>query len=393
MSVKTGAKKPAKPHPDFPLTANPCGQWSKKIKGKVHYFGVWSDPDAALQRYRAQIDAILAGATPTEPNGPGTVGWLCNTFMDAQQAKHDAGDLAKRTLNDYHNVCKYIAAHFGKGRRLETLGPSDFQHMRSKFKASWSPATINSRIRDVSTVFKFAYDIDAIDRPINTGPNFKRVSKKRERLHKAKQNSKYYTAAEIHKLIDAAPVQLRAMIYLGINAGYGPADCGRLRVSDIDFKRNWLRAVRSKTGVGRSAWLWPETISAIKAAMEIRPAADDPEWDDLVFMTTHRRPWYIDGDTSNPIQIAFTKAAEAAGVYKKGVGHYGLRHTLETEGGTDQVAVDYIMGHVEGSIAGDYREGVPDDRIKKVCQQMRKWFQAGRPRPAKKRTDGKRGAK
>ena len=44
-------KKPAKPRASFPLTAHPNGQWCKKIRGKVHFFGVWSDPDAALAAY------------------------------------------------------------------------------------------------------------------------------------------------------------------------------------------------------------------------------------------------------------------------------------------------------------------------------------------------------
>jgi hypothetical protein len=36
------------PRASFPLTAHPNGQWCKKIRGKVHFFGVWLDPDAAL---------------------------------------------------------------------------------------------------------------------------------------------------------------------------------------------------------------------------------------------------------------------------------------------------------------------------------------------------------
>jgi hypothetical protein len=33
-------KKPVKPRASFPLAAHPNGQWCKKIRGKVPFFGV-----------------------------------------------------------------------------------------------------------------------------------------------------------------------------------------------------------------------------------------------------------------------------------------------------------------------------------------------------------------
>ncbi|MCO8124492.1 site-specific integrase [Stieleria sp. TO1_6] len=391
MSVKRGTTKPKKPHADFPLTPNGCGQWSKKIKGKVYYFGAWDDPDAALRRYLAEKDSLLAGVQPTKANGTGTVGWLCNTFMNAKEQQVKDGDLSQRTLNNYHLACKAIAAHFGKGRPLNTLGPADFANMRAKFPKNWGPVSVNTRITSVSAVFKYAYDSGAVPNRINLGLNFKRVSQKRLRLHAAEKPSKYFTAAEVHQLIDASPVQLKAMILLCLNAGYGPADCGRLRISDIDFKRNWISGLREKTAIARAAWLWPETMSAINKAIQSRPSPRRDEWSDLVFVTRNRKPWHLDGDKSYPIQQAFKKAAETAGVYRKGVGIYAMRHVLETEGGTDQVAINHVMGHIDPSMAGTYRESVDGKRIKQVCQRVRKWFQAGKPKA--KSTAKKRGAK
>ena len=44
-------RKPAKPYFPFPHTAHNNGPWCETIRGKVHFFGVWEDSDAALRNY------------------------------------------------------------------------------------------------------------------------------------------------------------------------------------------------------------------------------------------------------------------------------------------------------------------------------------------------------
>jgi len=44
-------ERPAKPRPDFPLLAHATGRWAKKIKGKLHDFGPWNDPEGAERGY------------------------------------------------------------------------------------------------------------------------------------------------------------------------------------------------------------------------------------------------------------------------------------------------------------------------------------------------------
>ena len=85
-------RKPGKPYPSFPLTAHPNGQWCKKIRGQVRFFGVWSDPEGAWQRYRAVAADLHAGRTPRSVSSLGfTVKDACNAFLGWQQEKMCGG--------------------------------------------------------------------------------------------------------------------------------------------------------------------------------------------------------------------------------------------------------------------------------------------------------------
>src|SRR5688572_16025175 len=89
--------KPAKPYPEFPLFPHATKRWAKKIRGVMHYFGPWADPDAALQKYLEQKDALHAGRKPREVSAGVTVKDLANAFLNHKQAKLDAGELSPRT--------------------------------------------------------------------------------------------------------------------------------------------------------------------------------------------------------------------------------------------------------------------------------------------------------
>lgn len=90
-------QKPNKPYPEFPLFPHAAGVWAKKIRGKLHYFGKWDNPDGALAKYLAEKDALHAGRKPREDVEGYTVKMLCNGFLNAKQALVDSSELTRRS--------------------------------------------------------------------------------------------------------------------------------------------------------------------------------------------------------------------------------------------------------------------------------------------------------
>lgn len=370
-------QKPGKPNPKYPLFAHQNGQWAKKIKGKLHYFGLWNDPVGALKKYEHEKEALEAGRDPEEQTGDLTVKELCNKYLVARQPDVDSGELKKRTWEDYHQAGKLCIEHFGKDRAVKKIRPEDFRGFRTKLSQKWkSLTTLNNVIQRVRVIFKFAFDDGLIDTPVRYGQGFKRPSQKTRRIERAKKGEKLFGADEIRKLIGAASPAMQAMIYLGINAGLGNADCGHLPSNAIDWEKSILDFPRPKTGIPRRAALWPETILAIRDAIAIRPNPKDPANDGLVFITKYGLSWAKE-TADQTLAKEFGKLLRTLGINGRvGLGFYTLRHTFRTvaDESKDQPCVDHIMGHEVPGMSSIYRERISDERLKAVSDYVRNWL-------------------
>jgi integrase len=368
--------KPSKPYPDFPLTAHPVGQWCKKIRGKIHYFGPWNEPDAALAKYLAQKDDLHAGRTPRPDPDALTVKELANRFLAQKQAMVDNGELASLTWLDYKTTCDEIVAAFGKGRLVADLRQDDFAALRKQMAKKWGPHRLGKTIQFVRCVFKYAYDAELIDRPVRFGPGFKRPSKKVVRLHRAEQGPKLFTADEARRMIDASGLPLKAMILLGINCGMGNSDCGNLPLSAVDLETGMIDFPRPKTGIARRCYLWPETIAAIRAALDKRPVSKREEHAGLVFLTRCGDSWHT-GTPDGPLSRETGKLLRKLGIRgRKRLGFYTLRHTYRTvaDESKDQPAVDFSMGHEVPHMSAVYRETISEERLRAVADHVRRWL-------------------
>jgi hypothetical protein len=231
--------KPKKPRPDFPLFPHATRRWAKKIRGKLHYFGPWEDPEGALNKYLDQKDDLHAGRTPRVQGEGLTVRDLVNRFLTTKRHLVDTQEITPRTFADYHGTCERIGTTFGLTRLVDDLAADDFERYRTAVARSWGPVALGNEIQRVRTVFKYGFDAGLIDKPIRYGPAFKRPTKKVLRKARNEKGPRIFEAAEIRKLLKAARPQLRAMILLGVNAGFGNADCGTLPLSALDLEGGW----------------------------------------------------------------------------------------------------------------------------------------------------------
>lgn len=357
--------KPAKPSPDFPLFPHDCGKWAKKIKGQMRYFGRWDDPAAALAEYQRANPPL--DTTDTVSHVTYSLQAACNQFLDAKRHRLDAGDLSPRTWDEYLRTAKRLVTFFGPERDIASFGPDDFATYRTFHAKTLGLIAIGNEITRVKTLFKWLSEQK--DVKTKFGPDFRKASAKSLRRHRREAGKKLFTREQINLLMDEAGLHLRAMIWLGINCGFGNTDCATMPLDAVDLATGWIDYPRTKTEVDRLVPLWPETVNALRESLR-RRYKPSPENEGLFFVRPTGAVWQPSDDVSKQF-----RACRGRAVVRKG-GFYWLRHTFETIGGgaKDQVAVNAIMGHVDGSMAANYRQEIDPSRLESVTAHVRAWL-------------------
>jgi len=377
--------KPAKPHPDYPLYAHASGQWAKKIRGKTHFFGKWADPQAALEKWLVQKDALLAGRIPTPATDRLTVRDAANMFLIFKRERVDTGELRERTWQDYKVTVDRVIAVLGTDRLVADLWPDDFGRLRNAFAKGrglvslWDDVT-RARVffRHIANTYRIA---------IAYGGSFDKPKKKELRKARREKGPRMFQADEIRQMVDGAGVQLKAMILLGVNCGFGNTDVGTLPLKALDLENGWVDYPRPKTETPRRCHLWPETVAALREAIAVRPKSPLPN----VFITVKGHSWeskmnYGEGKTSrgDPVAGETAKLLRRLGLHRPGLGFYALRHTFQTIGerGRDKDAVRHVMGHTPAAndMSAVYSEEAPDDaRLRAVADYVHDWLFSSKP--------------
>jgi len=100
----------------FPLTLHPTGQYCKKIRGKLHYFG--TDKKAALREYLEQATFLHTDRRQDlhQQQDGLTVKDLCNLYLEHQHVGVEAGQIT--------------ASHYIRGSALQSSSFDTFCRTR-----------------------------------------------------------------------------------------------------------------------------------------------------------------------------------------------------------------------------------------------------------------------
>lgn len=415
QGVQVNGKRvvPPKTPVGFPLTPHSSGKYCIVRLGRMRYYGRWLrrkggeitiDPNAwqaAWDAFRLDEPDFAQGREPQRSDETAlTIGKMCNAFLASKKMAVEVGELTPRTLREYRRTTDRLVSHFSPGRHVEDLRPEDFGALRSAIAKQYGPVRTGNEVQRIRTVFKFAYDNGHIDRPVRFGTQFRKPSKAVLRKHRATRGVKIFDADELRLILDALdgnevdvadndqqttkvrirrqPV-LRAMVLLGLNAAFYASDCGALPIEAVDLERGWIDFARPKTGIPRQIPLWPETVSALREVLAVRPTPRNDSDAGLFFITQQRRRFVREGDNGCPIETigpAFTKILKSLRLFKSRRGFSALRHTFRTvaDGAKDQPAIGLVMGHADETIADYYRHGIEDSRLEDVVNHVHEWL-------------------
>lgn len=372
----------AKPNPSFPLTPRSDGRFTKRILGTLHTFGGAGDWRKALDEYLAVARALHAGREAPKPSLVAvnvTVRQLVNRYLDVRKADMLAGHLNPRTWADYQTFLLAFVKFVGPALPAPELDTFHLDRWAAHLREiKTGPRRFNGARAHVFAFLRHCFAAPWIPAfPLGVG--FKRAPKGKIR---AGRKNKLIDPAHLPPLLAAADIQLRAMILLGLNGGFGNTDCANLPRAVVDIEGGAIRYARIKTPIARTVPLWPETIHALRQVMHLRPA------DDLVFRTRHGNLWVRTTFNAKGKPIPKDSIAQAFAdlletlcdvqqrtTYReiyKGVGFYALRHTFITYANEvrDSDARRHITGRRLHGVEDDYVESFFLPRLRVVVDHV-----------------------
>lgn len=233
---------------------------------------------------------------------------------DLSRAKPLIAFFGKRRLID---VTRFLIEQFKKQRRDSFNGRGALR----------SPSSVNRELELLSRIFSFAVERDEID----SNP-FKGVKK----LPMNNLLTRYLTEDEEPRLMAVLTNRrehLRPVVVIALNTGMRRSEILSLRWEQIDFSRDSIHLLRTKSGKPRTVPM----NTVVREVLSVMKGINDSE---CVFVNPRT------GKPLTDIKNAFKAALKEAGI--EGLRFHDLRHTAGTrmaDAGVPIAVIADILGH------------------------------------------------
>jgi integrase len=289
--------------------------------------------EALLSTILDQVNAGTYGESKEETS----FSEFCKIFLSAKKA-----EVKPSTYVEYEQTINKHLLPFFQDSKLVDIGPSTIQELIFVLESKGtSPATIGKILRYTRVILRKAVNLELIDRDPCRTIKAPRIEKKEVR---------FLTPEEVSKLIESAQGDLRPLLAVACYTGLRMGEILALQWSDIDFKANAIRVIRSwKEEQGFTA---PKTATSRRMVPLIKPlkrllleyhaSREEPGEDRLVFPNSEGKP----RDRHRLSNIHFKNALKAAEL--PAIRFHDLRHTFASmmiESGCDTKTLQTIMGH------------------------------------------------
>ena len=226
----------------------------------------------------------------------------------------------------------------------------------------WSASSVKHRLDCPRTFFRAALrkgrGVEQLRRVIDLTAMF-------EMPQKSDPDPRPLSRDEVDRLLEAATKKWKAVILLSLNGALYPDEVAVIRKKEVDLSNRTYVGRRPKTGVLRTAVLWPRTVTAIRDYL-----AEEPHDGDTLFVSAIGQAY-----SANHVGRNFRRLRRAAKLGDD-VNFACIRdsaYTRAVEGGVGVDQAKLVAGHSVPGISDAYIKRNPQ-MVADACLAIERYY-------------------
>ena len=293
-------------------------------------------------------------------------------------SRYQRGEFSQTSYRQAVLASKFVSHHLVASRPVSSVSPVQFSKLRQAVADTGrNLRSQKNLIIDVRSLFRWATRMGYCGE-VDFGPGFRPPSDDAIDIENEKVGKiRFFDREDLLAVLSVCRPKLKAQILLGVNCGFQAHDIQYLTLDKLhlDEETPFHDFRRVKKPRRRMAVLWPETVEAVRAYLDVRPESSER----ILFVSKKGEP-HTGERFEALLSQGFVRAFNRAGRTRpKGASFGSLRHTLATvlDLSTDVKMTNLIMGRKDKTIR--QRHYVQFNlneltRLKKVTDIVHRWL-------------------